>query len=484
MNIISVFRLLSFITIFVASIMGVPLIMADELGETEAFYAFAMTIAMMFIMAFAVILLTQKKHKEIKISVRDSYLFVTFTWLLLSFFGAMPLYITKTLPSFSKCYFEIMSGFTTTGATAIENIEILPRSILFWRNMTNWLGGMGIVVLFVAILPEFGVRGSNLVGAESVGPTKDKLTPKIRHTAMALWSIYIGLSIIQTVLLLLGGLSLFDAATVTFGTMGAAGFAPKNASIGAYGSTYIEWVCIVFMFLAGINFALYFRVLKGQLKKAACDGELRVYASIILVATLLSALSLFSRGLYTLSESIRMAAFHVVSFITTTGFMATNYNDWPYLPQVILFTLSFIGGCAGSAGGGIKVIRVAAMAKVGKNSIIRRVHPNAVTKIKIGNDTISDDTVMSIAGFIGMYFITLLLGTVAVSFANFDVLTSFSSAALCLGNIGLGLGGIGTEMSFAVFPDWTQWVFSFLMLAGRLELFTVYALFSRSFWKV
>ena len=483
MNIFSVFRLLAFIFLFVALIMCVPLFIAYQYQEVLSISGFMLTILMMLASSLVVIALTQKNHKHIKISVRDSYLFVTLTWLLLSFFGAIPLHVTKTLPTFSMCYFEIMSGFTTTGATTMNDIESAFHSILFWRNMTNWLGGMGIVVLFVAVLPAFGVKGTNLVGAESVGPTKDKLTPKIRHTAMALWAIYLGLSVLEVILLLLGGLDLFDATTVTFGTMGAAGFAPKNASIGAFNSKYVEWVCIIFMFLAGANFSLYFKVLKGQFKKVSQDGEFRLYAKLVLFATLLSAISLYAKGISSLSDSIRDSAFHVISFITTTGFTSENYNNWPIFSQMILFVLTFVGGCAGSAGGGLKVIRIAVMGKVGNNAITKRIHPNAVTKIKVGNDSYNEETVLSICGFVGMYFITIFIGSLVISLTGQDLLTCFSSVALCIGNIGIGLGGIGTNMSFSIFPNWTMWVFSFLMLVGRLELFTVYALFTRSFWR-
>lgn len=483
MNIISVFRLLAFIFLFVAAIMCIPLSIALHYQEMEAASSFIMTITMMLITAAIGISLTQKNRKNTKISVRDSFLFVTLTWILLSLFGALPLYFTNTLPSFAQCYFEIMSGFTTTGASAMLDIESSYYSILFWRNMTNWLGGMGIVVLFVAILPTFGAKGTNLVGAESVGPTKDKLTPKIRHTAIALWAIYLVLSILEIIFLLLGGLSLFDATTVTFGTMGAAGFVPKNASIGAYNSEYVEWVCIVFMFLAGANFALYFKLLRKQFKKVSQDGELRLYIKIILVATLASTIILFSKGLGSLSDCIRDSAFHVISFMTTTGFTSENYESWPVFAQTILFVLTFVGGCAGSAGGGLKVIRIAVMGKVGSNAIVKRIHPNAVTKIKIGNDSYGEDTVLSICGFIGMYLITIFVGTLVISATEQSILTCFSSVALCIGNIGIGLGGIGTSMTFAIYPDWAQWVFSFLMLVGRLELFTVYALFTRSFWR-
>ncbi len=479
----SVLKLLGLIFLLVAALMVLSLIIALVYGEKESIKAFSITIALMVATSLAILLSPSIKRKELSIGAKESYLFVTLVWILISLFGAIPLYITKAYPTFAGCYFEIMSGFTTTGATALDDIESCSKSILFWRNMTNWIGGMGIVVLFVAVLPAFGAKGTALFGAESVGPTKDKLTPKIRHTALALWLIYLALSLIQTILLMFGGLDWYNALTVTFGTMGAAGFSPTNTSIEYYNSSYVEWICTIFMFLAGANFALYFKMLKKQIGKALGDGEFRLYFRIVLTTSLLIALNLFLSTGRTILESLRLGFFHVTSFITTTGFYSTDVSVWPVFSQLILFLLSFIGGCAGSAGGGVKVIRIATIFKVGTTSIKKRLHPNSVAVIKIGDDTLSEQVVSSICGFIGLYFITFFVGATVVSLSGLDALTCLSSSILCLGNIGLGIGGIGTEFSFSVYPDWTLYTFSFLMLVGRLELFTVYALFTRDFWR-
>ncbi len=482
MNFRSTIRLLSFIIIFVAALMLLPAFIALHYGEMISARSFAATIGIMLI--FSLIgLISTNRTPEIEISAKSSYLFVTLTWVLISLFGALPLYISKTMPTFSLSFFEIMSGFTTTGATAMVDIEAADRSMLFWRGMTNWLGGMGIVVLFIAILPAFGVRGAALVGAESVGPTKDKLTPQIRYTALYLWGIYFTLSAVQTVLLLFGGLSLFDAVTVTFGTMGAAGYAPLNASIAGYDSAYVEWVCIIFMFLAGTNFALYFKVIKGKYRRALKDGEFRVYSGIILAVSLMIAANLFIKGICSLSESIRYGFFETISFITTTGFTNADYGTWPVFSQFLLFLLYFVGGCAGSAGGGIKVIRIAALLKIGNNAMKQRLHPKAVTNIKIGDDTISESTALSIAGFSGLYIMTALIATCLIALTDKPMIVSLSSVLLALGNVGIGFGGIGTSFTFAEFGSPSLWIFSFLMLAGRLELFTVYSLFTKSFWK-
>ena len=483
MNAKSVVRLLSFILIFVALLMLIPLSLAAVYQEKDALGSFTISFLIMIGTSFAGIIATSFGNRDIRIGPKESYLFVTLAWVLFSAFGSLPLYLSKVIPSYAGCYFEIMSGFTTTGATAINNIEAVDKSLLFWRNMTNWLGGMGVVVLFVAVLPAFGVKGTALVGAESVGPTKDKLTPHIRHTAMALWSIYFGLSLAETVILLLCGLDLYHATTVTFGTMGAAGFTPTNLSIASFNSPAVEWVCIVFMFLSGANFALYFKIIKGQIRKVAKDGELRLYSIIVLTSSLFVALNLFYSAGIKAGDAIRHSLFQVVSFTTTTGFSSTQYQHWPVFSQMILLALSFIGGCAGSAGGGPKVIRIAAIFKLGGSSIRKRLHPSAVTRIRIGGDILSQDTVSGISGFIGMYLVTFAVGCILISLTGNDIVTVFSSCILTLGNIGIGLGGIGMDFSFSIYPDWALWIFSFLMLVGRLELFTVYALFTKDFWR-
>ena len=483
MNIRSVFRFLAFIMLFIAAILLIPLVMAVYYGEVNALMAFAQTIVIMLVFSTFVIFLTRRQH-ELKIGTKEAMLIVTLTWVLMTAFGALPLYFADSMESYAQCYFELMSGFTTTGATAMPDIEIIEKSIIFWRGMTNWLGGMGVVVLFVAVLPSFGVRSTALVNAESVGPTKSKLTSATRHTAMVLWGIYIGISMVQVVLLLFGGLNLYHAFTIMFGTMGAAGFAPLNASVGGYDSPYVEWVCIIFMFLAGANFSLYFFLLKGHVRKVLRDGELKLYFSITAIFSLAAAIQLFMRGLYpTFSESFRQATFHIVSIITTTGFSADDYNVWPLFSQMLLLIVSFIGGCAGSAGGGPKVVRIGVALRMGYNAAMRRIHPNAVCPIKLGDDYYDKDTALSIGGFIGCYLTTFFVGCAIISLCDQSFLVTFTSVILCLGNIGIGLGGIGITSTFAIYPDWALWVFSFLMLVGRLELFTVYTIFTRSFWK-
>ena len=481
MNLKADFKLLAYIMLFIDAILLIPTGMAAYYGETESLNAFIQTEVMILIFCLLIILFT-RKVKILDISTKDSYIFVTLTWVIATAFGCLPLYFTGTTTSYAESFFEIMSGFTTTGATAIPVVEDHPMSILFWRNLTNWLGGMGIVVLFVAVLPVFGVKGTALVGAESVGPTKDKLTPQIRGTAMSLWLIYLGISAVQVLLLYLGGLDLFDSLTVMFGTMGAAGFTPTNQSIETFHSAYVEWICIIFMFIAGGNFALYFKLLQKKLGRVFRDGEYRLYFMIVFISGMLAAMNLFANGVFGLHDSIRHAFFQIVSIITTTGFYSTNYNLWPMFPQMLMFLMMFIGGCAGSTGGGIKVIRVRVLFKMGTNAMIKRNHPYAITNVRIGDDTYNTDTCLSIAGFVCFYMITALIGTVVISLSNMDFVTCLTSVMQAIGNIGIAIGGMGVTTSFHDFAPPFQWVLSILMLVGRLELFTVFSLFTKKFW--
>ena len=477
----SVFRFLSYIILFIAAVLFIPLSLAVNYGETDAVGGFAVTIIMMVLLS--VFVLTLAPRESMRVGPREAMLIVTLTWVAMAAFGAMPLYISGSLPTYGRCFFEIMSGFTTAGSTVLADIEALDRSVIFWRSMTNWLGGMGVVVLFVAVLPIFGVKGNALVGAEAVGPAKSKFTPTIRGTAIVLWLVYLGLSLAEVILLFAGGLSLFDSLTVMFGTIGAAGFAPLNDSVGGYGSTYVEWVCTVFMFLAGINFSLYFYAVNRNFSKIVRNGEFRLYLLIVLISTAAIALQLFVRGVYGFSDCIREASFHVVSMMTTTGFVSEDFNAWPMFSQMLLIVVCFIGGCSGSAAGGMKVVRIGVMMRLGYNAMVKRIHPNAVSSIQLGTDHFDNATALSIAGYIGCYFLTLFAGSVLIGLTDEPFLTCFASVFLCLGNLGTGIGGLGTSFSFDIFPEWTMWVFSFLMLAGRLEFYTVYSLFTRAFWK-
>ena len=476
-------KLLATMQLLIALLMGIPTILATYYHETIALHSFVVSLCIMLVCSAVTLLFTWHTRSD-NMSIKDGLFFVTFTWIISTAFASLPLYLSGSYPSYADAYFEIMSGFTTTGATVLSEIEDHPLSILFWRSETNWLGGMGIVVLFVAFLPTLGVRGTMLVGAESVGPTKDKLTPKITHTAAILWGIYIVFSLAEALLLLFGGLSPYEAVTVTFSTMSAAGFCVKNNSIGFFQSCYVDIVVTFFMLASGANFSLYYRLLQGKGKQVLRDGELRWYIGIFSIAAFLSAICLSASHTYgNFFTSLRYAAFQTASILTTTGFSTANYLHWPQFSQMLLFLLFFVGGCAGSAGGGIKVIRVRTMMALGKNTLIKRLHPNAVLQTRIGDQVLSPEITLGIADFVGVYFATGLMGTLLVSLSGVDFATSISSSFLCLGNIGIGFGDVGPTGNFGAFPAWCKWIFSFLMMAGRLELFTVYALFTKEFWK-
>jgi trk system potassium uptake protein TrkH len=483
MNIKQDLRLLAYILAFIAFLMGIPTVMAYYNGESQALLGFAYSYLAIALFCLFVALFTWG-HKNKNIGTRDGYLFVTFTWILGAAFTSIPLLVSGSYPDYASAYFEVMSGYTTTGATVLTQIEDNPSSILFWRSATNWLGGMGIVVLFVALIPKIGTGGNRLVGAESVGPTKDKLTPKIQNTAIILWGIYVGFSVLETIFLLFGGLSLYDAVTVTFSTMAAAGFCVKNSSIGTFNSAYVEIVVTIFMLIGGANFALYYKAMTGKIKTVLVDGELRAYLSIFSICTLLIAGYLTYNGFYSsFPTALRYSAFQNASIITTTGFATANYVLWPTFPQMILLLLFFVGGCAGSAGGGIKVVRVVIAIKAGIAHIKQRIYPNGVFPVKVGKTVVEDSVILSISGFIAIYVATGLIGAAIIALSGSGMMTSFAASFLCLGNIGIGFSQVGPTGNFAFFPSSIKWVCAFLMLCGRLELYTVFALFTKFFWR-
>jgi trk system potassium uptake protein TrkH len=376
-----------------------------------------------------------------------------------------------------------MSGYTTTGATILTEIESLPMSMLFWRSLTHWLGGMGIVVLTVALLPILGVGGLQLMRAEAPGPTVDKITPKIAESAKILWLIYVGLTAAETLLLFAGGMSLFDAFTHTFGTLATGGFSPKNSSVGFYNSSYIDIVVTVFMLLAGMNFTLYFRLIKGKPGRVLRNTEFRAYVGTFAAAMLIITFTNYGAIYDTLGKSARFAGFQAASILTTTGYTTTDYTNWPMLPQVVLFLLMFIGGSSGSTGGGMKVIRIVTLFKQGWNELKYLIYPRGVFTVKIDGSSVKNEIVYSIAGFVFFYISLLLFTTFVVATGDSDILTSLSTALVTLGNIGPGFGEIGPAFNYAHYPDYIKWYLSFIMMTGRLEVYTVVMLFVPMFWK-
>lgn len=425
--------------------------------------------------------LTRKKKKDL-ISKREGYLVVTFTWIAISLFGTLPFLISGTIPSFTDAFFETMSGFTTTGASILTDVEVLPKGILFWRSMTHWIGGMGIIVLSIIVLPFLGIGGMQLYAAEMPGVTKDKLHPRISETAKRLWGIYFILTLAHIILLLFGGMNLLESMCHTFGSMGTGGFSTRNASIGAY-SPYIQYVIATFMLLAGMNFTLHFLAFKGKFKQIWNNEEFRYYLYIIIGFTLvISAYFVFKTGLDS-EKAFRVAFFQVVSIVTTTGYATSDYLVWPGALWFLLFMLMFIGGMAGSTGGGIKVIRQVLLFKNAGKELKRAIHPQGIIPVRLNHEAVSQDIIFKVMAFLQIYLLVFIFGTICLSFLGLDFETAVGSSISALGNIGPGLGKVGPTGNYGFIPDIGKWLLSFLMLLGRLELFTVLILITPSFYK-
>lgn len=415
---------------------------------------------------------------------REGMAVVGLGWLLAALFGALPFYLSGATPLFADAYFESMSGFTTTGSTILTNIEATPRGVLFWRSFIHWLGGMGIVVLFVAILPMLRAGGKQLFRSEVPGPTADTLRPRVKETASMLWKIYVSISAVEVVLLYAQGLSFYDALCHAFGTMATGGYSTKNASVGHFASSGIDWTITFFMILAGTNFGLYFRFFGGRFNVFSRDSEFRFYIGLIVAATVLVCYDLISHDIYSsLADVLRYAAFQVVAIITTTGFGTADFEQWPTLSKLVILSLMFVGGCAGSTGGGVKVIRILVLAKSAALGVERVFRPHVVRALRIGDTPVDDD----LRDAIHVYFILIvgifLVCSLYMASLGLDLLTATTSVIATLNNIGPGLSAVGPVQNFSVIPESGKWLLSLCMVLGRLELFAVLVLFVPSFWR-
>jgi trk system potassium uptake protein TrkH len=423
----------------------------------------------------------QKAH--IVLGHRAGMAITALGWAAAGLFGALPFLLAGTFPSVVDCIFESFSGFTTTGASVLSDIEAVPRSLLFWRSLTHWLGGMGIIVLSLAILPFLGVGGMQLYRAEVPGPVPDKLKPRIRDTAMLLWKVYLLFSAVQTVLLMLGGMDLFDALCHTFGTMATGGFSTRNASIAAYDSVYIHLVIIAFMFAAGINFALHFLLLAGKPRVLLRDSEFKVYAGFIVLFTIVITIATWTSVYDEPGRALLDSTFQVVSIMTTTGYATADYEQWPYLCQALLLFCMFVGGSAGSTGGGMKVMRIVLLVKTAYQELLRLIHPRVVSHVKFGRKVVPPETLSSIWGFFILWLSLFFVTTFIVAASGVDVLTSFGAALACIGNIGPGIGLVGPTDNYAGMPELAKWVLVFCMVLGRLEIYTIIVLLVPEFWR-
>ncbi len=429
----------------------------------------------------AVLYFTNDKLNPNSIGKREGYIIVTFTWICISLFGALPYVLGGITSSYASAFFETMSGFTTTGATVFTYIEDIPKGILFWRALTHWIGGMGIIVLSLAVLPILGIGGMQLFIAEVPGVTPDKLTPRITQTAKNLWVIYVALTILCTVFLMFGGMNLYDSLCYAFATLATGGFGTKNDSVASF-SPYIQYVLIFFMFIAGINFSLHFMALKRKFKQVLSDEELKNYVLIILTATIILAVALFTFRDSGIEHNIRDSLFTVVSIITTTGFVSSDYLLWPQYTWIVILLLMFIGGCAGSTGGGMKVIRLVVLFKNSKLELKRMVHPMALIPVRLNGRSIPQPVIFNVLAFFLLYIFIFIFGSLIMSMLGLDFNSSIGAVATTLGNIGPGFGTVGPALNFGDVPTLGKWILSFTMLLGRLELFTVLILFTSAFW--
>ena len=461
---------------FEALFMAPACLVAVVYQEKEGFSLFAV----MLLCLVLGVLLTRKKRGGKSMYAREGFVAVALCWIVLSAFGALPFVIAGSIPSYIDALFEVVSGFTTTGSSILPEVESMPHCLLFWRSFTHWIGGMGVLVFLMAILPLTGGSSMYLMKAESPGPSVGKLVPKVKSTAMLLYKMYLGLSILQLVFLLLGGMPLFDSITTMFGTAGTGGFGIKNDSIGGY-STYIQVVVTVFMILFGVNFNIYYLLLKRRFKEAAKSAEVRIYFAIILCSIILITINI--SGMFpSVWKALQQSAFQVGSIITTTGFATTDFDLWPSFSKTILVLLMFIGACAGSTGGGIKVSRIVILFKSILKELDVIVHPHNVKKLKMDGRIVEHSVVRSVNVFLVSYLFIFAISVLLISLDNFDFTTNFTAVAATINNIGPGLEMVGPTQNFGMFSNFSKIVLTFDMLVGRLELFPLLILFSKNTW--
>ncbi|MCM4158604.1 TrkH family potassium uptake protein [Antarcticibacterium flavum] len=437
---------------------------------------------------------TRGHHKEMK--PREGYLIVSLGWIFMALSGTLPYLLSGAIPQVTNAFFETMSGYTTTGATILNDIEVVPKGILLWRSLTHWIGGMGIIVLAIAILPLLGVGGMQLFSAESPGPSADKLKPRIADTAKRLWLIYVGFTIAETILLKVAGMSLFDAVNHALSTMASGGFSTKNASAAYWNNQpIIQYILILFMFLAGTNFVVSYFAFKGRFQRVFQDDEFRWYVGFVVTFSIITALLIYFQADLSLSSishpqvwgvaesSFRHALFQVLAIITTTGFVSADYTLWSPFLTILFFGLFFTGGSAGSTSGGVKVMRHMIMIKNGLMEFKRILHPNAILPVRFNGKAVENNIVFNILGFFILYMLSFIVGALVLSFMGLDFTTAIGAAASSIGNVGPALGNLGPVNNFDAIPAMAKWWCSFLMLIGRLELFTVLILFTQFFWR-
>jgi trk system potassium uptake protein TrkH len=453
------------------------------------------TLAAIVTMLTGVLAMFFTRGHEKEVNKKEGYIIVTFGWIIMSVSGVLPYLFSGAIPDISNAFFETMSGYTTTGASIIDDIEVLPQGILFWRSLTHWIGGMGIIVLAIAILPLLGIGGMQLFAAEAPGPNADKLHPRITDTAKRLWIIYFGYTVAETILLKLAGMSFFDAINHSLSTLSTGGFSTKNASLAYWNNQpLIQYIVIFFMILAGSNFVLSYFAFKGKVQKILKDEEFKYYGLLIVLFTIITSLVIYFRAniptseyhpmvLGDLESSIRHGLFQVVAVLTTTGFVTADFTAWAPFLTVFFFGLMFSGGSAGSTAGGIKIMRHIVIIKNGLLEFKRTLHPNAVIPVRFNNKTVTEHIVYNVIGFFVLYMLLFIIGALVLGFLGLDFQSAVGGAASSLGNVGPAFGSLSPLNNFSSLPTLGKWWCGFLMLAGRLELFTVLILMTPYFWK-
>ena len=469
--------------LMVFSFAQVPPIIVDLVYSEGEYFSFFLSFVLTVL--GGLILWWPFKDTKKDFRLREGVLIVVCFWIVLSLFGTLPFLITSSISnfSFSDAFFESMSGLTTTGATVMSQLDDLPKSILFYRQQLQWLGGMGIIVLAVAVLPLLGVGGMELYHAESSGIAKDRLTPKLRNTAIALWKIYVSLTVLCALGYFLSGMSIFDAVSHSFSTVAIGGFSTHDASIGYFNSISIEMVAMFFMFLAGINFSLHFLAWNNKsFIDYIKDSEFKTYTMVLFVSSTIVIIALGFNSEYSSAiETIRHSLFQTISIATTTGYSSQSYSEWPAAIPVFLIMMSFIGACVGSTGGGIKVIRILVMFRLGMKEIHKFIRPNAQVSVKLNGASINEKALVSVLGFFSLYAITFFLILMLLMFAGLDQVTAYSATAATMNNLGPGLGEVA--QNYGSLGGAAKWILSFAMLVGRLEVLTIIAIFHKAFWR-
>ena len=454
--------------------LGVGLLYGESVGDT-----FGLTIVLLFAVGAV---LTRKRPKKQTFYAKEGFVTVSLCWIVMSLFGALPLSLSGEVGSYVGCFFEIVSGFTTTGASVVANVEILSQNILFWRSFTHWIGGMGVLVFVLMVLPMAGQSSIHLMRAESPGPIVGKFVPKLRSTAILLYGIYMLLTVILIILLMLGGMSLFDSLIFSFGTAGTGGFANYAASVGHFGSAYIDWVITIFMILFGVNFNVYYMLFFGHFLQGLKNEEMRWYLGIIAVSTAIVTLNI-SHLYDSPLTALRYAAFQVSTIITTTGYATTDFALWPVLSHVVLLLLMIAGACAGSTGGGIKTSRIIISVKSAWQELRHLIHPRTVTRVRLDGRPVEEETRSTVGSFLTLYALIVAFSVLLLSVEGYDFNTTLSAVLACFNNVGPGIGLVGPMGNYGFFTPFSKLLLSFDMLLGRLEIFPMLVLFSPSVWR-